>query len=147
MNKAFVREPDGDACVRCPKCGNLAVETGRGPLDRHILSEHRNRLGDIAWCCGNMRCSVVYFDLFEQIVCVEELRSGVYPYVSTEPICACFGLTMEDIDADIRDGQPFRIRELLRKSQSPEAACSQLALNGECCMKEVQRLYLRLRGL
>lgn len=147
MNKAFVREPDSDASVRCPRCGNLATETGRGPLDQHVLPEPRRRMGDSAWCCGNVRCAVVYFDVFDQVVCVEDLRAEVYPYSSVAPICACFGLTLEDIELDIREGQPIRIRELLKKSKTPEAACRQLALNGECCLKEVQRVYLKLRAL
>jgi hypothetical protein len=89
----------------------------------------------------------VYFDVFDQVVCVEDLRAEVYPYSSVAPICACFGLTLEDIELDIREGQPIRIRELLKKSKTPEAACRQLALNGECCLKEVQRVYLKLRAL
>lgn len=147
MNKAFVREPDSDASVRCPRCGNLATETGRGPLDRYIRSEHRERLGDSAWCCGNVRCAVVYFDIFDQVVCVDELRTAVYPYSETASMCACFGFTLDEIEQDIRDGQPVRIRELLRRSQTADAACHALALNGECCLKEVQRVYLKLRGL
>ena len=147
MNKAFVREPDSDASVRCPRCGNLATEIGRGPLDLHMLPEHRRRLGDSAWCCGSVRCNVVYFDVFDQSVCVEDLRTEVYPYCATAPMCACFGLTLDDIEQDIREGQPVRIRELLKRSQTADAACRALALNGECCVKEVQRVYLKLRGL
>ena len=146
MNKAFVKEPDPDARVSCPRCGNLATEVGRGPLDTHIQPEHRQRLGDRAWCCGSDSCDVVYFDAFGQSVRVAELRNAVYPYKPDAPLCACFGLTMDDIEADVNDGVPVRIRELYAKSQTAEARCATLAVDGQCCLREVQRIYLKWRS-
>jgi hypothetical protein len=61
-------------------------------------------------------------------------------------MCACFGFTSDDVEADIEDGQPVRIRALLAKSQSPQARCQTLAVDGNCCMREVQRLYMKLRS-
>jgi hypothetical protein len=52
---------------------------------------------------------------------------------------------MEEIEADAREEKPVRIRALLAKSQSEEARCSELAANGQCCLREIQRLYMRLR--
>lgn len=146
MNKAFVREPDADARVNCPRCGGLASEVGCGPLDVHVCAEYRGRLGESAWCCRNPGCEVMYFDLFEQRILVSELRGPVYPKDLWAPICACFGLSMEEIEADLRVGEPVRIRELYRKSQSGEARCAELAADGRCCLGEVQRLYLRGSG-
>jgi hypothetical protein len=146
LNKAFVKEPDPDARVSCPRCGNLATEVGRGPLDTHVLPEHRQRLGDRAWCCSSESCDVVYFDAFGQSVRVVELRKAVYPYKPDAPLCACFGLTMDDIEADVNDGVPVRIRELYAKSQSAEARCATLAVDGQCCLREVQRIYLKWRS-
>jgi hypothetical protein len=146
MNKAFVREPDADARVSCPRCGGLALEVAGCVLDVHVPAAIRGRLGAVAWCCRNSGCEVIYFDLFEQRVLVSELCGAVYPKDLSAPICACFGLTMEEIEADLRAGEPLRIRELYRKSQSGEARCSELAVDGRCCMGEVQRLYLRGRG-
>jgi hypothetical protein len=145
VNKAFVREPDADARVSCPRCSGLAIEVGRNALDTHVQTSCRNRLGESAWFCRNPVCEVIYFDLFEQRVLVSELRAPVYPKDLSAPICACFGLTVEEIEADLRVGEPVRIRELYRKSQSGEARCSELAVDGRCCMGEVQRLYLRGR--
>lgn len=146
MNKAFVREPDADARVNCPRCGGLGLEVGSETLDEHIRAEYRSRLGSGAWCCRTPACDVVYFDLFEQRVLVTELQCAVYPKSPSAAVCPCFGLTLDDIEADLSEGQPLRIRELFRKSQSEAAECSRRAMDGRCCLPEVQRIYLRGRG-
>lgn len=146
MNKAFVREPDADVRVTCPLCGSLGTTVGTGPMDTHVASEDRGRIGDVAWCCGNEACRVVYFNIFEQTVTVDQLRKPVYPYDLNSPICECFGLTWDDVDQDSREPIPVRIRELIAKSRTAEARCTLLALNGQCCVKEVQRLYFKLRS-
>ena len=83
------------------------------------------------------------FDLFERCVGIDDLQTPVYPKDATAPICACFGFTLEDIEADVRQGTPVRIRELLAKSKSSDARCETRAADGRCCMREVQRLYMR----
>jgi hypothetical protein len=117
-----------------------------GPLDTHIRPESRAKVYDSAWFCGYGRCDVAYFNLFDAIVRMGELKAPVYPYEPNAPICACFGLTYDDVEADVREGTPTRIRELLAKSKSPEARCQTLAADGRCCMTAVQELYLRLRS-
>jgi hypothetical protein len=146
MNKAFVREPDFDGRAYCPRCGTLGIPVGSGPLDTHIVPSSRAKMQDAAWFCGFPRCDVVYFNLFEAAVTVDELKAPVYPKDLDAPLCACFGFTYDDVEADIRDGQPTRIRELLAKSKSPAAQCQMLSPDGRCCMAVVQELYLRLRG-
>ena len=146
MNKAFVREPDPDGRVLCPRCGTLGVAVGSGPLDTHIIESVRSRMSDSAWYCSHAECDVAYFNMFEQMVFVKELRKAVYPYDMNAPICACFGFTWDDVDADSRADAPLRIRELLRKSKSPDARCQLLAVDGQCCIRDVQQLYLKLRG-
>ena len=145
MNKAFVREPDSDSRVLCPRCGSAGTPVGSGPLDHHIRPEVRSRMQDAAWCCGHPSCDVVYFNLFEMTITVGELQTPVYPYDVDAPLCACFGFLYEDVESDIRDGQPVRIRELLRKSQSTDARCQSLAVDGQCCLRIVQKLYLGMR--
>ena len=146
MNKAFVREPDSDSRVLCPRCGTLGIAVGSGPMDTHIQESVRSRMADSAWYCGHANCDVVYFNMFEQFVLVNELRTPVYPYDIDAPICACFGLTWEDVDADSRDNTPLRIRQLLTKSKSPDARCQLLAVDGQCCIRDVQQLYLKLHS-
>ena len=115
------------------------------PLDTHIRRDARMRMGDWAWFCGFARCDVAYFNVFEAVVTVEELKGPIYPKDLKAPLCACFGFTLEDVEADVRDGTPARIRELLAKSQTAEARCETLSPDGQCCMREVQRLYVKLR--
>jgi hypothetical protein len=118
----------------------------RGPLDTHIRPEARSKMTDAAWFCGFPRCEVAYFNLFGAVVRMEELKAPVYPYDPSAPICACFGLAYDDVEADIRDGHPTRIRELLARSKSNEANCYRLAADGACCIGAVQELYMRLRS-
>jgi hypothetical protein len=146
MNKAFVREPDDDGRAFCPRCKTLGLPVERGPLDTHIRSECRSKIGDSAWFCSFPRCEVAYFNLFETVVLMDELKAPVYPYDPDAPICACFGLTYDDVEADVREGTPTRIRELLAKSKSSEANCYTLAADGRPCMSAVQELYMRLRS-
>jgi hypothetical protein len=89
---------------------------------------------------------VAYFNLFEAVVLTDELIRTVYPHDLDAPMCACFGFTYDDVEADVRDEAPTRIRELLAKSKSPAAQCTTLAADGRCCMGAVQELYMRLRS-
>ena len=146
MNKAFVKEIDADARVLCPKCGAVGTAVGKGPLDTHVSEGARSRISDSAWCCGNSECSVVYFNLFDQTVRVDELKDRVYPYDLDAPICLCFGFTYDDVDDDSRNAVPHRIRELVTKSKSADARCQALSVDGQCCLREVQRLYLKLKS-
>ncbi len=144
MNKAFVREPEFDGRAYCPRCGSLGMAVQQVTLDHHVQPDSRPQLGETAWFCGFATCEVAYFDLFERCVSVNELQSPVYPKDTAAPICACFGFTTDEIESDVEEGTPTRIRKLLAKSESPEAHCQTLAADGHCCMREVQRLYMRL---
>ncbi|HYO26238.1 MAG TPA: hypothetical protein VEQ85_14955 [Lacipirellulaceae bacterium] len=144
MNKAFVREPEFDGRAYCPHCGSLGLPVEHGPLDRHIRPDARTKLGDSAWFCNFPRCDVAYFNTFEAVVLRDELQTAVYPYDLDAPMCACFGLTYDDVAADIAEGRPVRVRDLLAKSKTPAARCQELAADGRCCMAAVQELYMRL---
>lgn len=142
MNKAFVREPEFDGKAYCPKCGSLGTAVSDPTLDQHVQESLRSRLGDAAWFCSFAKCDIAYFDLFESSLTVNDLQKPVYPKDADAAICACFGFTIEDLEADVTDGAPTRIRELLAKSKSSDANCRVLAADGQCCMREVQRLYM-----
>ena len=58
-------------------------------------------MGDSAWFCGFDRCQVAYFNLFETTVTVEQLVGPVFPMDPRAPVCACFGLTLAEIEADV----------------------------------------------
>lgn len=146
MNKAFVREPDFDGRGYCPRCGSLGTSVGRAVLRTHVQPALLDRIGDAAWFCGFPRCNVAYFNILDAIVTVSDLMGPVYPKSDQASLCACFGFTMEEIEADAADDQPVRIRALLARSKSPEARCSELAADGQCCLREIQRLYMKLRN-
>jgi len=146
VNKAFIREPEDDGRAYCPHCKSLGVPLDTSaPLDTHIRPGSRAKLRDAAWFCNFPRCDVAYFNQFDAVVLMDELNASVYPYDADAPICACFGFTYDDVEADVREGRPTRIRELLARSKSSEARCSALAPDGRCCMSAVQELYMRLR--
>lgn len=143
MNKAFVREPEPDGRAFCPSCGALGFAVGSGTLNYHIHQDSRLKLGTSGWFCPFPECDTAYFDLFERIVDVNELRAPVYPKSMDAPVCPCFGFTRDELDTAIRLRSPESVRKLLAKSKSEEANCSVLAASGQCCMQEVQRLYIR----
>ncbi|MAV36449.1 MAG: hypothetical protein CMJ59_13450 [Planctomycetaceae bacterium] len=146
MNKAFVREPEFDGRGYCPRCGALGIAVTSEALDNHISPRARPRIGDSAWFCSFAGCEVAYFTLLETVVEVGQLMAPVYPKDDSAPICACFGFGRVDVEADIRDGAPTRIRALLERTASPQADCQRQAADGRCCRGAVQRLYLQLTG-
>jgi len=146
MNKAFVREPESDGRQHCPRCGTLGIPVGAEPLDHYIRSEFRSKMREAAWFCNFARCEVAYFNEFEEVVVVDELNFPVYPKDFDAPLCACFGFSYSDVEADVRDDRPSRTRELLAKSKSHQARCQSLAADGRPCIGAVQELYMRLRG-
>jgi hypothetical protein len=145
MNKAFVREPEFDGRAFCPRCGALGTQVGAAALNTHVRPEARARLADTAWFCTYPPCPVAYFNLFETVVTTDELNAPVTPKDPDAPLCACFGLTRADVEADAHEPVPVRIRELVARSQSPDAQCATLAANGHCCLPEIRKLYMRLR--
>lgn len=147
MNKAFVREPDDSSAAHCPRCGSLGIAVGAETLRAHLDEESLRPLADAAFYCPFPRCEVGYFDQFEQTVAADRIRGPAFPKDPSAPMCNCFGFTAADIEADIRDGTPRRVRELLVRSKSPEAHCLTASPDGRCCIAEVQRYYMRARGL
>jgi hypothetical protein len=146
MNKAFVREPEDDGRAYCPRCKTLGVPVEAPPMDTHIRPESRARMHDAAWFCSYPRCDVAYFNQYDVVVLASELVGPIYPKDAAAPLCACFGFTYDDVQADVDAGTPTRIRELLAKSKSPAARCRTLAPDGKCCLPAVQELYMKLRA-
>jgi hypothetical protein len=145
MNKAFVREPDSTE-VLCPQCGGAGEEVPRATIEAHAPPESLRGLAATACFCPTPRCPVAYFDAMEAVVLAEQLVAPVYPKDPSAPVCPCFGLSQEDVEADAADNVPRRIRELLAKSKSPAARCTTASPTGRCCLPEVQKLYFRLKG-
>lgn len=146
MNKAFIREPDDTGVLNCPACGSLGIAVRRETWKAHIRPGGAEGLAESAFFCPYSRCAVVYFDMFERRVTTDALRHGVYPKDAQAPICGCFGLTSDDVQADIREGVVTRVRELLAKAKSDDAHCLTMSASGQNCTAEVQRYYMKLRN-
>jgi len=145
MNKAFVREQDSDI-RHCPRCGSLGQPVGESTLNHWLTADAREELGDRAMFCPLPACSTAYFDQFERMVSIDQLQQPAWPKSMEAPLCACFGLTADDVDADIDENSVARIRSIVDRSKTPEARCQTLAANGQCCVAEVQRYYIKRRG-
>jgi hypothetical protein len=142
MNKAFLREPDQTADL-CPRCGSQGEPVGAETLNAFLTPEQRRTLAVPANFCPSDRCEVVYFDSFERTLLTSDLPQPIYPKDPHAPVCACFGLTREDIERDVREGVTTRVKAVLEKAKSPAARCRQKAPNGRSCVAFVQKYYLQ----
>jgi transposase len=143
MNKAFVREPD-QTSEYCPRCGTQGEPVGKETLEVYLTTEQLGRVSQRSNFCPSPRCPVAYFDGFERMVLVSELDRAVYPKDPAAPICACFGLTCEQIEEDVAEGVATRTRAILEKAKSAEAQCARRAANGRSCVAYVQKYYMQL---
>jgi hypothetical protein len=145
MNKAFIREADAhDPC--CPRCAALGVEVLPAALATYLSPQHRHRLAASVYFCPTPSCPVAYFDALEGSVTADDLLLPAYPKDPDAPICACFAFSHADIELDVAEGVPRRVRELLTKAKSPQARCEERSPTGRCCIAEVQRQYMKLRS-
>jgi hypothetical protein len=145
MNKAFVREPDQSADY-CPRCGAKGEPVGRETIQSYLAEGRSPALADPANFCPSPQCAVAYFDAFERVILAEELNRPVYPKDPSAPLCACFGLTREDVEQDVREGVVTRVKAVLQKAESAEARCTQRAANGRPCTAYVQKYYFQCRA-
>src|SRR5262245_21677765 len=145
MNKAFVREPDSTE-VLCPKCQAAGTGVAWLTVESHVPPEARRRLAATAFFCATPTCNVAYFDALEAVVLTDQLVRPVFPKDPAAPLCPCFGLTREDVEADAAEPVPRRIRELLAKSKSSAARCETASPTGRNCLPEVQKYYFRVKG-
>jgi hypothetical protein len=144
MNKAFVRETDSNIDY-CPKCGSEGQAVGSETVAFHISKIMQKKVADPANFCPTPSCDVVCFDALERVILKNDLDKPVYPKDPDAPICACFGLTRNDIQMDISEGVVTRVRQILEKAKSPNARCNQVAANGQCCVPYVQKYYMQCR--
>lgn len=146
MNKAFCREPDETRPPRCPRCGSEGARVEPATLAAHVAAAAAERLGDPAYFCGTDSCDVAYFDLLERTVAVAAAAGLPWPKDPAGTLCACHGLTADDVDADIAEGAPTRVREVVRRAGLPDAACASRSADGRSCVARLQRYYVRRRA-
>ena len=145
MNKAFVKESQ-DPGDRCPSCGAIGAEVLQVTLRAHLESEAYDRLSESAFFCPHPTCEVAYFDSFERTAPVTSLRAPVYPKDPDAPICPCFGLGREDIEADVAEGVVTRLKAHLQRAESDAACCATKSADGKSCVPAVRRYFMKLRN-
>jgi hypothetical protein len=146
MNKAFVREPEDTGKHYCPRCGAQGEQVGRATLSAQLRGEALGSIAETAFFCPTSNCPVAYFDLFDRVATTDALARPVYPKDRDAPVCGCFGLTEDDIESDLAEGAPTRVRAHLAKANSAEAHCETAAANGRSCLAAVQRYYMKRRN-
>lgn len=144
MNKAFMREPD-QVDSRCPRCDSLGHPVGPQTLAARLSEEHRKVLAESAYFCPDSQCDVVYYDDFGGAVKRDAVPGPIPIKDFNAPLCACFGLTREEIEQDVDEGGVVRTRAAVLRAQSNEARCATLAPNGRTCVPEVQGYYLKCK--
>ena len=110
----------------------------------HLPQGEASGLADAAFFCPYATCPVAYFDVFERVLTTDRLAHSVWPKDPGAPICACFGFTSDEIEADVREGSVRRTRELVEKAKSPAAHCATASASGRSCVADVQRYYMKL---
>ena len=144
MNKAFIREPD-QVDSRCPRCDAMGHPVGPLTLAARLAADVRRVLAERAYFCPDCQCDVVYYDDFGGVVKRASVP-GLIPIKDADaPLCACFGLTRDDIERDVDEGIVARTRAAVLRAQSDEARCTTLAPNGRTCIPEVQGYYLKCK--
>jgi hypothetical protein len=146
MNKAFCKEPDSSLPPRCPQCGADGVPVAAETLAAHLRPHDADSLGDPAYWCATDTCSVAYFDLLERSVPVADATGVYWPKDPAGPLCCCHGLSIDDVDRDIAEGAPTRVRAVVQQANQPGAACATKSPDGRPCVARVQRHYMRRKA-
>lgn len=146
MNKAFCKEPDASLPPRCPACGGDGVQVMPQTLAAHVDPAAVETLAEPAFFCAGDTCRVAYFDLLERSIATAAAHGLPWPKDAAGPLCACHGLTVDDVDRDVAEGVPTRVREVVRKAAAPGADCAIRSADGRSCVARVQRFYMRRRG-
>ena len=146
MNKAFCKEPDSSAPPRCPGCGHDGTQVAEATLRAHVADDLADALGEPAYFCATDACTVASFDLLERTIQAAEARGLFWPKDPSGQLCACHGLTPDDVEADLAEGAPTRVREVVRRAGLPGASCATRSADGRSCVARVQKFYLRRRA-
>jgi hypothetical protein len=143
MYKASFKEPDSSLPPRCPRCGADGLPVGPETLRAHLASDAAESLGEPAYWCATDACPIAYFDLFERSVDANAAHGLYWPKDPAGPLCCCHGLTVDDVDADLAEPVPSRVRAVVQKAGQPDAACTTKSPDGRPCVARVQRYYMQ----
>jgi len=145
MSRAFVKETEtpGPACPSPPGCGGAGVPVPAATLVARLAAGAAARFAGTTFFCPDPACDVAYFDGRGERATRAELLAPAYPKQLGAPLCACFGVTREQLEALGHAGDKAGMRAFLERTASPEARCETRAADGRCCATEARRVFLR----
>jgi hypothetical protein len=126
---------------RCPSCDTLGDEVGPPTLDAHVPTDLRPALGDRAYYCVNPGCRIAYFNGWGTAVPAQRINRPAYPKDPDGPLCACFGISANQILSEAREGKKDGIRSLKARAEGPEAHCAECSPDGRSCLPRALRLF------
>lgn len=146
MNKAFVREVEDNGQRFCPRCRSLGIMVTVRTVQALVTDESPVNIADPAYFCSFPTCDVAYFDEYDRVIAIGQLKQPIYPKDPDAPLCPCFGLTRDDIEADLQEGGVRRVRAVVEQSKTAAACCALKSPSGQSCVADVQRYYIRRRS-
>lgn len=149
MSRAFVKEAE-EHDPRCPApdgCGGIGQPVADTTLVAQLGAEAAAHFHAQAFYCPDPHCPVAYFDGFGTRVPSTALKTHAWPKHAGAPVCACFGVTAEQIEEWAHSGDKAKMRELLARVEGPEARCAVRAPDGRSCEPELRRVFLKALGL
>ncbi|MFG0315893.1 MAG: hypothetical protein ACF8XB_01370 [Planctomycetota bacterium JB042] len=142
MSRAFVKEGEvGDPVCPGDACGGAGEPVTKETLRAHLVPEAFERLPKAGFFCANPSCRVAYFDGWGGVATVDDLTAPVWPKAADAPICACLGLTEDDVIEDAAAGRKDRIRDIVWRAEDGGGACATNAPDGRSCVLAVRRLF------
>ena len=96
--------------------------------------------GDDYLFCANPDCDVVYYSEGQNLIRKHQLKTrvGLKEKEAPRPVCYCFGHTVEDIHAEIREtGKSTVGREITDKIEASLCHCEDANPEGRCCLGNV----------
>ncbi len=146
MSRAFVKETD-DREPRCPVCTGRGVPVTRVTIAALAGEPAAARLGAETFCCDVPSCEIAWFDGVGARVRVDELRAPPWPKDPSAPVCACFGVGADQIEAWGARADTAAVKALLERVKGTSARCATKAFDGSSCEPHVRKIFLRARGL
>lgn len=142
MSQAFMKEGEVPDPV-CPgeRCGAAGDVVTKETLRAHLPEEVARRLPNGGFFCASPSCAVAYFDGWGGTASVDELLAPVWPKAADAPICACLGLTEDDVIDDASTGRRDRVRDIVWRAEDGGGECASAAASGRTCVLEVRRLF------
>ena len=143
MNKAFCRENDSLAPPSCPECGTLGMQVSTETLAAHVNPSDTDTLCEPSYWCSHATCQVAYFDLLERTITVAKAHHLIWPKDPIAPLCPCTGLFCVDVETDLQEGTPLRVRRAIEHAEKKNGSCGLASPDGRACTAAVLQYYMR----